>query len=124
MRKNPEAAPLEYAQRKKKRILPRALDQILFPWSTVKFFFTVHRTCKESLQVARTRIKNRTPAFNGGAALGANDTIQCCVNSNCWYTRMKCCSCRVFILTLFLLSILRTPSNPCLSFLEQESRMT
>jgi hypothetical protein len=66
MRKNPEAAPLEYAQRKKKRILPRALDQILFPWSTVKFFFTVHRTCKESLQVARTRIKNRTPAFNGG----------------------------------------------------------
>lgn len=66
MRKNPEAAPLEYAQRKKKRILPRALDQILFPWSTVKFFFTVHRTCKESLQVARTRIKNRPPAFNGG----------------------------------------------------------
>lgn len=66
MRKNPEAAPLEYAQRKKKRILPRALDQILFPWSTVKKNFTVHRTCKESLQVARTRIKNRTPAFNGG----------------------------------------------------------
>lgn len=66
MRKKPEAAPLEYAQRKKKRILPRALDQILCLWSTVKFFFTVHPTCKLSLQVARTRIKNRASAFNRG----------------------------------------------------------